>query len=326
VRAPWAAVIAIVAHLAWAGEAGAFCRSRTCDPANPKHECEKDANDCVTTGKKLFWATSCLTFDAQADGSSKRDIDADLLTAVMAQAFATWLRADCGGRAPSLEVGTFGPVECAVPGFKQDARNANIVMFRDDRWPYPGSSDAFALTFVSFNPDTGQIVDADIEINSAEIELTTDGQGAGVDLQAVLTHEAGHFLGLAHAAPENGDATMRARWDGKGTELRTLTLDDQGAMCELFPPDRPARRACEPIHGFGSGCDEPSADPVEEQDSGCSLAVSSRGTSASLLVPALACLIRRRRRPDGRRRGRDASAPKDDLRGGGAADLAAGGK
>jgi hypothetical protein len=290
-------LLALVAVLGSPTLAVAFCRARTCDPADPEQHCAKDSNDCVTSGRELFWPTSCVTFDAQVDGSIKRGIDADTLTTVTAQAFAPWLRADCAGTAPSLEVGTLGPVECAESGFNENARNANIVMFRDDEWPYPGSIDSYAMTIVSYDPATGKIVDADIEINSADFELTTDGLGLGVDLQTVLTHEAGHFLGLSHAAPGDLDATMHAHWNGRGIELRTLSADDAAGICELFPPQKRAPRACAPIHGFGSGCDEPRADAAEE--GGCAMAVKTRTPAASppwLLLLTVLAFARRSRR------------------------------
>ncbi len=290
-------LLALVAVLGTPTLAAAFCRARTCDPADPEQQCATDSNDCVTTGRQLFWGTSCVTFGAQEHGSIKRGIDADALTTVTAQAFAPWLRADCGGAAPSLEVGTLGPVECAESGFNENARNANIVMFRDAEWPYPGSIDAFALTVVSYDTATGRIVDADIEINSADFNITTDGTPLGVDLQTILTHEAGHFLGLSHTAPENAEATMRVAWNGRGTELRTLEPDDVAGICDAFPPQRKAPRACEPVHGFGSGCNEPSADAEEE--GGCTLAVRKPSAEASpwaLLLVLLAFARRSRRR------------------------------
>jgi MYXO-CTERM domain-containing protein len=293
---PLAASIALVVLLAWSGRASAFCRSRTCDAADPAEHCVKDANLCVTSGRELHWDTSCITFDAQADGSPALGIDADALTTVIERAFASWLQAPCGKGTPSLEVATFGPVECAESKFKDDLKNANIVMFRDDVWPYPGSLDAYALTVVHYNTDTGQIVDADIEINSADFDLKTDDAGKGIDLQTVLTHEIGHFLGLAHAAPNNTSATMRPLWDGKGTDLRTLSPDDVAGICAIYPPDRRAPRTCEPLHGFGSGCNEPAADA--EDSSGCSV---GRGRGASRLEAWLALLgfvlVLRRRRP-----------------------------
>jgi hypothetical protein len=290
-------VLAFVAILGVPAVAAAFCRARTCDPADPKQRCSEDANGCVISGHQLFWPTSCVTFDAQVAGSTKLGIDADTLTSVTAQAFAPWLRADCAGAAPSIEVGTLGPVECAESGFNENARNANIVMFRDDEWPYPGSIDTYAMTIVNFDPATGKIQDADIEINSADFNLTTDGLGTGVDLQTVLTHEVGHFFGLSHAAPEDRDATMRPSWDGRGTALRTLSPDDEAGICELFPPDAPAPRVCEPVHGFGSGCNEPRADAEE---SGCAMAGVPTGSAGSPWVSLLAVLAfarRSRRRP-----------------------------
>jgi hypothetical protein len=292
----WSSGLVLVALLLGSGSASAFCRSTTCNPANPDAKCKKDANLCVTSGHLLSWATSCVSFDAQADGSPKLGIDADTLTQVTERAFAPWLKASCGTGNPPLEVGTFGPVECAESKFKKEYRNANIVMFRDDEWPYPGSIDAFAMTVVNYVVETGQIVDADIEINSADFPIVTDGSAAGPDLQSILTHEVGHFLGLSHATPSDQTATMRAGWDGVGIDLRTLTADDEAGICAIYPPNRSAPRNCTPTNGLGDGCYEP-ADP-KDSGGGCSL-TRERTTSTVwlvLLLTALGGLRLRRRR------------------------------
>jgi len=53
----------------------------------------------------------------------------------------------------------------------------------------------------------GHLFDADIEINSSPTArpLTTQEppDPSTIDLQAILTHEAGHFFGLAHATDES---------------------------------------------------------------------------------------------------------------------------
>lgn len=292
----FAGLLALVGVISLGERADAFCRSRTCDAADPSEHCKKDVSGCVISGAELVWGTSCITFDAQADGSPKLGIDAETLTSVTEKAFATWINAPCAKGFPSLEIATFGPVECAESKFSDSLRNANIVMFRDDVWPYPGSVDAYALTVVHYNTETGRIVDADIELNSADFPITTDGLGKGVDLQTILTHEIGHFLGLAHAAPENSTATMRAFWDGHGIDLRSLSPDDVGGICTIYPPDAPAPRVCEPLHGLGNGCNEPASDA--DTDSGCSLAAGDPGSRVGLLLglAALALGVRRRRR------------------------------
>jgi hypothetical protein len=282
-----AAGLAFAALLAESQAALAFCRSRTCDQNDPKQHCQV-VDNCVMSGHLLRWHTNCVSYDAQADGSPRLGIDADTVTQVAGLAFAPWLAANCAGEKPPLEVGTFGPVVCDQvenPDPKRPnqydrskEKGANVIMFRDDGWPYQGSLDAFALTTVTFNRDTGEIIDADIEINSSDFDIAVDG--SGTDLQSVLTHEVGHFLGMAHAASANQTATMRSMWDGQGTDLRTLTDDDEAGICDAYPPNTKAPRDCTPLNGFASECHV----PADRPQGGCTVA-SARSFGGSAPNP-----------------------------------------
>src|SRR5262249_10761842 len=131
--------------------------------------------------------------------------------------------------------------------------------FRDDAWPHDegdGGVDTLALTTVTYDVDKGDIYDADIEVNTAENTFTTsDTPGPDdVDLLAVLTHETGHFLGMAHS--QDPTATMFASYVMGTTSIRELQPDDIMAMCEAYPIDRHTVGECTgvPRHGFASEC------------------------------------------------------------------------
>ncbi len=298
-----AAALAFAALVTSGTSAFAYCRSRTCNPSDPSQHCEI-ADGCVMSGNLLYWSTSCVSFDAQADGSPRLGIDANTVTDVVGRAFAPWLATSCGAGQPSMKVGTFGPVECNEnenpdPNDphqynRRDEKGANVVMFRDDGWPYPGSIDAYGLTTVTFDPTTGEIFDADIELNSSDFDITVDG--SGTDLQSILTHEVGHFLGLAHTSVPA--ATMRPNWDGIGTDLRTLSADDQAGICDAYPPGRSAPADCEPLNGFASECHVAADKP---DSGGCAVASArTHGDPASNALLAAgglvaACAMRRRR-------------------------------
>lgn len=78
----------------------------------------------------------------------------------------------------------------------------------------------------------GQILDADILFNPA-VTFTMDGS-SGSDLQTVLTHEIGHFLGLDHSAIVK--ATM---FPYAPPMERTLGSDDVAAISLLYPKPSP---------------------------------------------------------------------------------------
>src|SRR5262249_32114894 len=151
--------------------------------------------------------------------------------------------------------------------YNTNAGNANLVVFRDDAWPHnPGSGngDIIALTTVTYDLDSAAILDADIEINSAQFRF---GDGH-TDLQAVLTHEVGHFLGLAHS--QKPDVTMgKTYW---GPEQSQLQSDDVAGFCAIYPVGRQSAGECSylPRHGFAESC------KAEQTHGGCTLSGNAR--------------------------------------------------
>lgn len=287
------------AALSLAPRAHAFCRTTTCDPNAASQRCERDDNDCVLTGKPLAWQSSCVTVGVHQLGSPKHGFSYDDVAGVVEQAFDEWMSADCGGKGPSLDVRLIGPVECGLSEYNSEAGNANIVLFREDDWPYIGAANAIGITTTRFDRKTGALWDADIELNAVGQNLSIGDPIEGDDLLSVLTHEAGHFLGLSHSLDR--EATMRAVYDPSrdGTSFRSLADDDVAGICEIYPPDRkPSTKSCDNRHGFSGQC---GADqPPRDESSGCSLntrAGSGHAHFAALaLLTALGARLARRRR------------------------------
>ncbi|HEY5373078.1 MAG TPA: matrixin family metalloprotease [Polyangiaceae bacterium] len=259
-------VLAVAAH------GHAYCLTRTCDLKTA--QCDV-VDGCNMSGKVLYWASSTVSFDVQkdsscvkksafdrtcqllADGTPKIAITADTLEQVATTAFGTWLAADCGsGTHPSIRLKDLGQIDCAKPEYNKIEPNANVITFHDSPWPYSASSgaDTLALTTVFFNGDTGEIYDANIEINSNLDDFSVGAaSGREDDLTAVLTHETGHFLGLSHSSVEQ--ATMFASYM---VGMSTLDTDDELAICASLPPDRmPSTDSYTPRHGFSGECGTP---------------------------------------------------------------------
>ena len=150
-----------------------------------------------------------------------------------------------------------------------------MITFHDSTWPYSASSgaDTLALTTVFFDGDTGEIYDANVEINSNLDDFSVGTpSGREDDLNAVLTHELGHFLGLSHSSQEQ--ATMFASYM---VGMSTLDTDDELAICKSLPPDRmPVTDDYTPRHGWSGACGTP--------DKGCcSAAVGAAGPQSNTL-------------------------------------------
>jgi hypothetical protein len=275
--------------LALAAPSQAYCLTHTCDPKTD--QCQI-VDGCNMSGKVLYWSSSTVSFDVQKDpscvknldrtcvllpdGSKKIAITADTLDNVVTAAFKTWEAADCGnGTTPKIRLKDLGPIDCAKPEYNKDEPNANVITFHDSTWPYSTSSgaDTLALTTVFFDGDTGEIYDANVEINSNLDDFAVGtATGREVDLQAVLTHELGHFLGLSHSSVP--DATMFASYM---IGMSTLDKDDELGICASLPPDRmPATDSYVPRHGWSGSCGAPSKGC-------CSSAVGADGPRSNLL-------------------------------------------
>jgi hypothetical protein len=148
---------------------------------------------------------------------------------------------------------------CDVAQYNAHAGNANLIVFRDESWPYSESDHELAATWLTADAQ-GQILDADIEINATEplsVPVGTEGVELGVianqrDLQSILVHEAGHFLGLDHSREEG--SVMQAELS-VGEVRAALSADDEAAICAVYPPEREAQQ-CDytPRNGFASEC------------------------------------------------------------------------
>jgi hypothetical protein len=188
-----------------------------------------------------------------------------------------------------------------------------VIVFRDKAWPYNDPNNTLGLTTVTFNADTGEIYDADMEINDTGGNLSVGDPVPvkGFDLLSVVTHEAGHFFGLAHAT--SSTSTMYASYKPGTTSLRSLTADDVDGICTIYPSTAErsvdkavsptgteASDACDatPRHGFGTTCAENPA--PTESSSGCTTAASSHEEADATFLLAGAAVIgsfaRRRRR------------------------------
>ncbi len=288
-----------------AASASAYCRTTTCDPAVDVDRCGRTSDGCFSKGDPLFWPDLCVTFGVHKDASPLRNIPYDRADKAARAAFQTWISADCGGGShPSVGVVPLGEVYCDQLEFNHEGAespnaqgpNANIIVFRDDVWPYNDIQRTIALTTITFATRTGEILDADIEVNSAGIPISTSDTAVTSDLQSILTHEIGHFLGLAHSL--DPEASMNANYDRGDLSFRTLAEDDRAGICSIYPGGDEDIRDCtgeQPRYGFSRYCGS-----TEMADAGvlCSTAAgrNSTGWLTAALLAAAATLLSRRRR------------------------------
>lgn len=272
-----------------AGEALAYCRSTTC-----VGDCERDDDGCKTSGKPLFWASSCVGISLQADSSEF--IPFKYFEQAAQKALVEWSDLGCETGVASIAFSALDEVDCHEAEYNESGTNANLILFQDTKWTYTDVANNLAKTTVTFDTDTGEILDADIEINHANNEFTISDMEITYDLQAILTHEIGHLIGLDHTP--DFSATMYAGYEVGTTDQRSLELDDVLAICDAYPPGRDATCSPEPRGGLGNECG--GVAPEDDGDGGCSTCrVEDRGrgvNSALVVACALGVLAARRRR------------------------------
>jgi hypothetical protein len=321
--AAWVGAALLVAS----GDARAFCRTMAC-PLPPDFSPEPGActpSDFASWCAQLsppakpipvWWANACVSYDIQENAS--KQVPYAVADQMFATAFAKWTSIDCAsgngadatGRV-SIDVRDLGPVACDLVQYNQDQPNQHVIIFHDDVWPHNDSNNTLGLTTITYDPDTGEIYDADMEINSTvPLTLGDSVPPDGYDFQSIITHESGHFFGMAHSGDER--ATMYAHYALGSTTMRTLTADDVGGLCSIYLPNgdrlvdpsvtpdgsgKIPEATCDPTprHGFSTQCAQPQSKGCDVSGSGAS---GGGGTLAAgaVLVLAVGSVIGKRRR------------------------------
>lgn len=298
-----AASVAIAALTLAPATAHAFCRTTTI-PAPPDFDPSTAPGDgCFVQGVPLYHQSQCVPYHLLAQESSK--VPNAALSDAFAKAFGAWTATNptCSPGITGIELGVAaGPT---IVDYQKAEGGNNVFGVVQGAWAHAGGSDTLALSTLTFGSQTGEIFDADMEIREDLDWSLTGTPGAGAyDLQAVLTHEVGHILGLAHAPQV--DAVMSASYSPGSIAQRTLTADDQLAICKVYP-DRQTRLTstgltpstpCDLSPGTGAP-GTTCGDPVIAH--GCSAGASGPSRDGAFvaglgLLGALAWQLRRRRR------------------------------
>ncbi|HET8932689.1 MAG TPA: matrixin family metalloprotease [Polyangiales bacterium] len=177
-------------------------------------------------GKRIRWSTESVSL--QLDPEFEKFLGAGEAYAAIAMAFDAWRGLP---RVPDMRILPGAPERLG----HHDGHPTNGVYLLKD-WPYEASK--LAVTVVTYEMDTGRLLDADIVVNGqaryALLEEPVKPRTvSSYDLAAVLTHEAGHVLGLGESNDDQA-ATMWPYAKPDDVDKRTLAQDDEDGAVESY--------------------------------------------------------------------------------------------
>ena len=237
----------------------------------------------------FFWAQPSVAITGYANDFTQTSMSIDQVAGALQGAAAAWSK-----ETNSCTYLELMPALSTAPTPLAVNDGHNSLIFHSSVWCHVAAdgkcnvdydASALAVTTDTANTRTGQIYDADIEVNLVDYQwgdlvqapnLTSD-----MDLQNALTHELGHLIGLDHtcfdsltsmsgvrpddetgmpipdcatASPDVQATTMFPSAMPGDTQKRTLAPDDLNAVCTIYSVNNPPPPPGTDVNGGCTGC------------------------------------------------------------------------
>lgn len=238
----------------------------------PKTEQKVEQNGPYSQGansdRPIRWAQSKLSSPLSVELSSSfngifapEDMDADGDDPIV-QAMKSWNEAH-----PDMDFFN------EDPGYITNKDNVSLSSFRDsvmgiyrsNSWNYGQGSDTLAITqYFGYVRNSGnsneylELTHADIMLNYRDNSFSTDPQFGEYDLQSVILHELGHFIGQKHQFDWTIDSIMQPYLDDR-EKKRSISQYDVDSILSSYGG---YVAGLNPMYAAGSG--RPVDNPSEE--------------------------------------------------------------
>lgn len=175
------------------------------------------------THNGMVWPESKIPVPYLIHQDGSEDVLWDDVRASIETSFNTWEQVPCSSLAFTYAGQT--DLQVAVDG-------QNVLLWIESDWIYGEEAAAATSLWIPIEEDRT----ADVAFNGEGFTWAIEPEAAisysTLDIQAVLTHELGHFSGLGHT--ERSVDTMYFSWRPWPGQ-RTLSADDKLGLCALYP-------------------------------------------------------------------------------------------
>jgi len=181
----------------------------------------------TASGETIQWSERSVSYVIDP---TVRGIEPGVVKGAVNAGFTVWTAVSTSYLSLVYEGVVLGEME----GFSQSEANTNVVRFEDGAFLYDDS--VLAVTLLTYESESGILLDADIVVNSAGYDFTVDPQPGSNqhDIQNTIAHEVGHFVGLAHTGDDEA-STMYPVAPPAETAKRTLSENDKDGISFLYP-------------------------------------------------------------------------------------------